>query len=134
MIAIIYISSAVRPFSDDELAACLAQYREKNDRLEITGILLYKDGDFMQLIEGPEEAVRSLAKTIYGDPRHHGIIQLIERKTAAREFEDWSMEFQNVSPTKGPLLAESLEDKEPLSGAGRLSPTLRLLIGFGWRP
>ena len=48
MIAIVYISSAVQPLSDADLEALLAQSREKNGRLKVTGILLYKDGDIMQ--------------------------------------------------------------------------------------
>jgi len=59
MIAIVYISAAVQPLSDADLEALLAKSREKNARLKVTGILLYKDGDIMQLIEGPGEAVRN---------------------------------------------------------------------------
>ena len=86
MLAIVYVSSAVKPFSNADLSSLLEQSREKNARLRSTGILLYKDGDVMQLIEGPDEAVTSLAKTIYCDSRHRGIIELIKRDITEREF------------------------------------------------
>jgi acylphosphatase len=72
MLAIIYISSAVQLFSDVDLTALLKQSWAKNSALEITGILLYRDGDVMQLLEGPDEAVMKLAQTIYADQRHSG--------------------------------------------------------------
>jgi hypothetical protein len=122
MIAIVYISSAVQPLSDSDLAALLAQSREKNGRLEVTGILLYKDGDMMQLMEGPDGAVRSLAKTIYADSRHQGIIQLLERKMLVREFPDLSMEFHELSLWKVEQLAQLLDDEESLTQAGTCEP------------
>jgi hypothetical protein len=131
VLAILYISSAVQPFSVADLAALLAQSREKNATLEITGILLYKDGDVMQLIEGPDEAVKSLAKTIYGDIRHHGVIQLLELKILERGFPDWSMEFQDLGSPKLQQLAQLL-DREVSPPQPGLSPILRLLTGFGW--
>jgi hypothetical protein len=134
MIAIVYISSAVQPLSDADLEALLAQSREKNGRLKVTGILLYKDGDIMQLIEGPREAVRNLATTIYADRRHQGIIQLLERNISAREFPNWSMEFHELSLSKVEHLAKFLDDEKSLTQGGRLSPTHRLLTSFGWRP
>jgi len=68
---------------DFDLTALLKQSRAKNSALEITGILLYKDGDVMQLLEGPDEAVKKVAQTIYADQRHCRIIQLLERKISS---------------------------------------------------
>ena len=135
MLAIVYISSAVQLFSDAELTALLKQSRQKNAELEITGILLYRDGDVMQLLEGPEEAVSQLAKTIYADQRHSGIIQLIEQKISRREFPDWSMEFQNLGTSRVQLLAEFMERQSATltRKTEHLSPILRLLASFGMR-
>ena len=129
MLAIVYISSAVQPFSDVDLTALLKQSRAKNAALEITGILLYKDGDVMQLLEGPDEAVKKVAQTIYADRRHRGIIQLLERKISKREFPDWSMEFQNLGTSKVRQLAEFMQEQSATltSETEHLSPILRLL-------
>ena len=133
MLAIVYISSAVQLFSDADLIALLEQSRQKNAGLEITGILLYKDGDVMQLLEGPDEAVSQLAKTIYADRRHSGIIQLIEQNISRREFPDWSMEFQNLGSSRVQLLAEFMERQSATltRKTEHLSPILRLLASFG---
>jgi lipopolysaccharide biosynthesis regulator YciM len=96
MVSLVYISSAIRPFSDDELKALLEQSREKNARLEITGMLLYKDGNFMQALEGPDEAVCGLYRTIERDPRHHGVLQLMRHPIEGREFASWWMGFRNL--------------------------------------
>ncbi len=60
MLSLIYVSSSTRAFSDADLVALLEQSQEKNARLDITGMLLYKDGNFMQVLEGPDDAVRQL--------------------------------------------------------------------------
>jgi len=133
MLAIVYISSAVQLFSDADLAAILKQARQKNADLEITGILLYKDGDIMQLLEGPDEAVKKVAATIYADQRHSGIIQLLERKISKREFPDWSMEFQNLGTSRVQQLAEFIEEQSATLTfeTEHLSPMRRLLASFG---
>ncbi len=58
MFFLVYVSSAVRPFSRVDLDDLLATSRANNARVGITGMLLYKDGNFMQVLEGDEEAVR----------------------------------------------------------------------------
>ena len=100
---IVYVSSAVRLMSRDELLALLEQSRAKNAHLGITGLLLYRDGNFMQAIEGPVEAVNALHTTISGDPRHHGIITLLNTPVTERDFPDWSMGFRDLAD---PALAQ----------------------------
>ncbi len=99
MVSLIYVSSAVRDFSEDELVRLLKKARLSNQRLGITGMLLYKDGNFMQVLEGPEVAVEALFSKISKDKRHHGTILLFTRKITEREFPDWSMGFQNLQGT-----------------------------------
>ena len=96
LLSLVYISAARRLFSEDDLKALLEQSREKNKRLGITGMLLYKDGSFIQVLEGSDEAVTGLYRTIERDPRHHGVVELIRQQTEAREFPAWSMGFRNL--------------------------------------
>ena len=53
-------------------------------------MLLYKDGNFMQAIEGDEDVVRALHARIALDPRHRGLITLLEGSVPERQFPDWS--------------------------------------------
>jgi hypothetical protein len=83
-------------FSDQDLVALLQQCYEKNARLGITGMLLYKDGNFIQVLEGPEISVKQVYRSILNDQRHHGAIRLLEEGTERRRFPDWSMGFRNL--------------------------------------
>ena len=97
MLSVVYISSVKDGFSAADLVALLEQSREKNARLGITGMLLYKDGNIMQVLEGPDDVVRQLVKTIYADDRHHRVIQLLERQIEQRQFPDWTMGFKDLN-------------------------------------
>jgi hypothetical protein len=97
MLSLVYVSTVKGGFSAADLVALLEQSREKNARLGITGMLLYKDGNFMQVLEGPDDVVRQLVKTIYADDRHHGVIQLLEWQIEQRQFPDWTMGFKDLN-------------------------------------
>jgi hypothetical protein len=94
MLSLVYVSAASHPFSDADLGELLKKAREKNTRLKITGMLLYKNGTFVQVLEGPDEAVRQLFNTISADDRHQGASCLQERQIERRQFPDWKMAFQ----------------------------------------
>ena len=64
MFSLVYVSAAVTWFSDRELRGLLAQCRLSNAQTGITGMLLYKDGNFMQTLEGDERTVRALEARI----------------------------------------------------------------------
>jgi hypothetical protein len=96
MITLLYLSSAVQRFSDAELVELLTKAREKNDRLGVTGMLLYHDGNFLQVLEGDEASVRPLFDTINKDTRHQSVIKLIERPLPERQFGEWSMAFRTM--------------------------------------
>ena len=70
MFQLIYASHAKHAFDETELVSLLKASRTKNLKLNITGMLLYKDGIFMQLLEGDETEVRKLFSTIKHDNRH----------------------------------------------------------------
>lgn len=94
---IIYASSATRKFSEAELVELLKKSRENNSRLGITGMLLYKDGNFIQVLEGEKSAVQMLFKKINADPRHKGVLILLQETIEERQFPDWSMGFRNLN-------------------------------------
>ncbi|PPD35743.1 MAG: hypothetical protein CTY19_01480 [Methylomonas sp.] len=97
MLQLVYVSSATTPFSNAELLELLTKSRIKNSKLGITGMLLYKDGNFMQLLEGEDNTVRQLFETISHDPRHHNSIVLIDEPAETAYFGDWSMGFRDLS-------------------------------------
>lgn len=95
---IVYISRAVRPLSDDDLNALLAQSRHDNERNGVTGILFYSHGNIAQLFEAEAEVADKLFERIVVDGRHSHVSKLIDKPIAARSFADWSMAFHPLEP------------------------------------
>jgi hypothetical protein len=96
MYFLVYVSSALIPLSRKELESLLVTCRANNARDGITGLLLYKDGNFMQMLEGERSAVETAFRKIQSDARHHGIIKLLEGDTPAREFSEWAMGLRDL--------------------------------------
>ncbi len=96
MFQLLYISNATQPLNDTDLVALLKQARKKNAGLNVTGMLLYKDAKFMQILEGDETAVRKLFAEISDDPRHQNITVIFQKRCPTAVFTDWSMGFINL--------------------------------------
>ena len=96
MFQLIYASHAKQAFNEIELISLLKAARTKNLKLNITGMLLYKDGIFMQLLEGDETEVRKLFSTIKHDNRHEKVVVLFEKSCDHSVLSDWSMGFLNL--------------------------------------
>lgn len=93
----VYVSSAAALMPSEELLALLNHCQSNNAKLGLTGILLHKDGNFMQILEGPEPQVREVLGKIYRDSRHCGIIKLLEGYTDERQFSEWAMGFHELN-------------------------------------
>jgi hypothetical protein len=104
MYFLVYVSSAVDLFSNDELIKLLEVSRRNNEKTEITGLLLYASGNFMQTLEGTEKAVLETQARISKDPRHTGLITLIQGHRQGREFNDWAMGFKRLDGPDRPII------------------------------
>lgn len=102
MIRIVYVSFATVPFSDADLAVLLEVSRRNNQRDGLTGMLLYRDGDFLQVLEGEAAAVRKTYDRIAADKRHGRIMVLDESTITQRDFGDWSMGFRRLAQREMP--------------------------------
>jgi hypothetical protein len=63
-------------------------------------MLLYKGGNFMQVLEGPEDQVMSLYESIKKDPRHKDVATLSKEQIQVRQFPKWEMAFQNLDSSE----------------------------------
>jgi hypothetical protein len=104
MYHLLYVSSAVNLFSDRQLEELLEVSRTNNSSRGVTGLLLYVGGNFIQMLEGEKEVVLATHMRIANDPRHRGLITLLQGDCAKREFHDWSMGFKKVD---GPEAAQA---------------------------
>jgi len=97
LMSLTYTSSATRLMSVAELVELIEQIRTKNERLGVTGLLLYSGGNVIQTLEGTPEAVDAVFGAIIDDPRH-GDVRVVDRRAIdERAFASWSMGFRNVS-------------------------------------
>lgn len=94
---VIYASQSEAKFSASNLLALLAFCRSANPKASLTGLLVHRDGTFLQLLEGPSEQVGRVYGQITRDPRHHDIHLVFDRQVPARYFPDWSMGFEEVN-------------------------------------
>ena len=92
-----YVSTASKLFDSMELRDMLKEANERNKEAGITGMLLYKGGHFMQVLEGPAEAVTATFNRISKDTRHRGISVLVKGAVQERRFPAWSMAFRDLN-------------------------------------
>jgi len=95
--SVVYSSTATEPFSDEALGDLLQQCRDANAERDITGMLLYRNGRFIQILEGPEQAVRETMGKIERDPRHDHLRVLIDEFIEERNFAEWTMGFEPIA-------------------------------------
>ncbi|PLX37450.1 MAG: hypothetical protein C0606_03855 [Hyphomicrobiales bacterium] len=121
---LIYFSSTAPSFQAPDVEDILSVARERNRRAGITGLLVYHDGNFLQILEGPRDAVEECFTRIQNDPRHDGIIRVVSEDVEERVFGDWEMAwmpFQDASAEaqQGFLDIQSLRDSDTMQRAQR---------------
>jgi hypothetical protein len=97
MYQLVYVSSSSWQMAGGDLNEILDVSRERNRRLGVTGILLHLDHGFLQVLEGPEDAVLETFARIQRDRRHIGVRVLVQREADERLFGDWSMGFDRLT-------------------------------------
>lgn len=97
MLQLVYASAASEPFSANALRTLLQLSRSRNELYGVTGMLLYHQGSFLQILEGPEEGVKLIFSSIERDPRHARTKVLHSGAIVRREFPEWSMGFVDTA-------------------------------------
>ena len=82
---------AVEGDQEREIRSILEKARSNNSHLSVTGALLYNDGFFAQVLEGPLSGIQQIFEKIQRDNRHGDVTVLECSPTKARDFPDWSM-------------------------------------------
>jgi hypothetical protein len=120
---IIYLSWASAPLTDDQLQELLCVARRRNKQLNVTGIMIYGNERFMQVLEGEEATVRALYEHIKRDARHHHITAYADKPIAHRAFAEWAMAFQAATPQQFEEMAGYLVPSEVTIDISRLPMT-----------
>jgi hypothetical protein len=97
MIQTAYVSRASEAMTQEALLALLQQCLANNEASGVTGMLLYGNDTFLQVIEGEEAVLDTVVDKIRKDPRHSEIHFLYRKPIEHRQYTDWSMGFKRVS-------------------------------------
>ena len=96
-------------------------------------MLLYSCGNFMQVLEGPAEAVDATYDRLCADPRHHHIFLLSRDGISERQFANWRMGFHRITrldakahPAFAPLFANGFDTKQLGAKTGQAMDLLKL--------
>jgi len=97
MYHLIYSSYATHLYNDGQLIELLEKCRINNKKKNITGMLLYLNGKFIQVLEGDQNDVEELYQTISADAHHKRVTLIVEGTSPERIFRNWSMGFKSLS-------------------------------------
>ncbi|MFI3121601.1 MAG: BLUF domain-containing protein [Methylococcaceae bacterium] len=91
MLRILYFSQSTDAISDEQVQNIMTSSQRNNPAIGITGVLVHGGGLFMQVLEGPEQAVLRTYAKILDDQRHKNCQIIYITPTDKRIFEGWSM-------------------------------------------
>jgi hypothetical protein len=117
---LIYSSEATEEMARTDLEQMLVESRLRNAKRGITGVLVFVDGVFLQILEGERDDVEDLMTSIRRDPRHRNIKVFHEEEIDRRAFPAWRMAY--LSPR-----AEEVSAWAGLEGAASLESVLATL-------
>lgn len=107
LISLIYASRSTEYFHEHEIPNLLQQVRIGNAKQEITGMLLYISGSFLQVLEGQPETVDAVFSRILRDKRHTQLTLIDRESILERAFEGWTMMHKTLDPVEaGELIGE----------------------------
>ena len=138
LIHCIYASRATVALSDADVQSLLERSRGKNSARGITGMLLFIEGSFFQVLEGDAAVVDELYEIIAHDTRHDRVTQIIREPIAQRSFGEWSMGFASVQRARTQQLIGENDFFASAECLERINPgrARKLLTAFGagrWR-
>lgn len=119
LIHLIYVSRATHLMSQEALGDILVVAQAHNTECNITGMLIYKDQSFLQILEGEGAQVLSLFNRIKADQRHCRVKRLLCERITARNFPNWQMGFENLEywdKAQLPNYAEFMNKDYEISG------------------
>lgn len=82
---------------DAALADIVARSKTNNTERDITGLLFYQGGRFIQLLEGDRESLEGLMSILEDDKRHKNIQRIVDQPIKERAFQEWGMGSLNLS-------------------------------------
>lgn len=119
---LIYVSVRKENCTDEEIQKILEASNRKNGDRDITGVLLYSESKFIQVLEGAQSEVLELYDKIKGDDRHKNVIMISLKPIEKRYFPSWQMGSKRIDTKNFEFLTDmdrqaQAEFKALLNGA-----------------
>jgi hypothetical protein len=127
---IIYVSTSVKLMHENQLLDILHNSRLHNAALNISGVLLYSDGMFIQVLEGKDTVIDALYARIQADQRHKNIITIIDEPIIEKSFGQWLMGFAVTDSKKTEKLLGYLRSINELDLTGSNSMAVDAIKTF----
>jgi len=122
MLQIAYTSVAADAFGPGDIFKIVESSNRNNANVGVTGFLMFKEGQFLQILEGDPEALNTLMRVIEKDERHHSIETFSREEISERLFPQWGMkrfvppttladlaDFHDILDQAPPKVAEAIE-------------------------
>lgn len=93
---LVYQSRANTDIGPVEIEEILTVSRRNNLRSGLSGLLVYHEGDFLQVLEGPPDDVERVFDVIRNDPRHYRVNVIVDHEVSRRSFGNWEMGFREI--------------------------------------
>lgn len=122
----LYVSSAAKGTDSRVISDIVSTANNYNSKNNLTGILLFRAGIFLQLLEGAKSEVELLLKKIEKDSRHSNVVRIFEIENNERIFSDWAMGYHEVSELDLKMINEFLSWNKLISAAKEIDNNLIL--------
>lgn len=106
---LLYVSTITPSVDPAGVMAIHTESETKNAQRNVTGLLLYGRGNFMQLLEGDARTVTDLYAKISRDPRHRDVRTLYSGPAQRRLFPTWNMGLVVLDDAQSPVDRTRLE-------------------------
>ena len=115
MIRLVGVSTTEQLLSQDVLLDILRTNAQNLERDQITGLLVYHSGDFLQVLEGPEDLVEQVMERVIVTPENEAVNVLLREEIEERYFDRWTMSFattEDLAPEDRKHLSDFLDRGE----------------------
>ncbi len=96
---LVYVSTRKPNCTAEEIDKILDACKKNNPLLKITGVLLFSETKFIQLVEGEAKVIMALYDKIKKDNRHSNTVMISYNPIAEKSFPSWHMARRNFANT-----------------------------------
>ncbi len=109
---LVYVSNRKSNCTEEEIEKILASCKKNNPPLQITGVLLFSDAKFIQMVEGDSKVITGLYDKIKLDSRHSNTVMLSYGPIKEKSFPSWHMGARKIAGSHVDFKTDITKDDE----------------------